>query len=743
MASASEGSKSHAHIGGGGSTLHALALVARRLGIEATYSEIRRNYALGEGEPETSMLLAVAADLGLEAKSVSMSFGQLSRLQRSLPAIIRASNGASLVLEAAHVDPKAGPIAILRDPTTEDEVLTAVDEQKLSRIWDGEVILLKRKFGITDEERPFGLTWLVGQALRERKLFVDIGLGALVSTLFALTPPFVFRIVVDRVMANHSLSTLTVLAGAVGLIILFETILSYFRRRLIEVVTTRIDGRLNLFLIERLLRLPIEYFERNPTGKIMSKVGRIWQVRNFLTGQLFGTFLDIVPLIGLVPVMIALDWRLASLVFVLASMVFLVVLAFINPLARIYRRVVLAEQKRGAHLVETIYGMRTIKALAIEGRRRREWDARVAETMSARFDMGVMANLPQVYSLPFERLIYSGSFLVGAYMALTMPDALSAGALGAFAMLSMRLGAPLIQIAKLQLDLAEIRGAIDDVADVMNAPKEDGREHTGMRPNMRGEFAFKEVSFRYSPEAPYALDRVSFTIRPGSTVGIMGRSGSGKSTITKLLQRLHVGYEGLIKVDGLDIRELNLSHLRSHMGVVLPENFLFSGTIRENIAIARPDATLEQVVRAAQLAGAEEFIERTARGYETRLEEGAANLSSGQRQRLAIARALLTDPPVLILDEATSALDAESEAIINANLQKIAQGRTVITISHRLSMLVDADQILVMERGKIYDVGTHEELLGRCDIYQQLWYQQNRHVDRAAKPNPTLAIGRT
>jgi ATP-binding cassette subfamily B protein len=223
----------------------------------------------------------------------------------------------------------------------------------------------------------------------------------------------------------------------------------------------------------------------------------------------------------------------------------------------------------------------------------------------------------------------------------------------------------------------------------------------------------------------------------------MGRSGSGKGTITKLLQRLHVDYEGLIKVDGFDLREVNLHHLRANLGVVLPENFLFSGSVRDNIAIARPDATMQHIVRAAQLAGAEEFIERMPRGYETKLEEGAVNLSSGQRQRLAIARALVTDPAVLILDEATSALDAESEAIINANLRRIAQGRTVITISHRLSMLIDCDNILVMERGKIYDQGTHDQLLERCDIYKQLWHQQNRHIDRNERPRPpSLAIGR-
>jgi subfamily B ATP-binding cassette protein HlyB/CyaB len=253
--------------------------------------------------------------------------------------------------------------------------------------------------------------------------------------------------------------------------------------------------------------------------------------------------------------------------------------------------------------------------------------------------------------------------------------------------------------------------------------------------------SFKDVRFRYLPGAPYALEEVSFTVPAGTMLGIMGRSGSGKTTVTRLLQRLNASYEGMIKIDGMDLREIDLMHLRTHIGVVPQENFLFSGSIRENIAMAKPDASFADVVRAAQLSGAEEFIEVLPRGYDTELQEGGANLSGGQRQRLALARALIIDPPVLILDEATSALDAESEAIVNANLKRMAKGRTVLSISHRLSMLVECDAILVLERGKVYDLGTHEELLRRCDIYKHMWYQQNRHLDPRAA-DMSLAVSR-
>jgi ATP-binding cassette, subfamily B, bacterial HlyB/CyaB len=344
-------------------------------------------------------------------------------------------------------------------------------------------------------------------------------------------------------------------------------------------------------------------------------------------------------------------------------------------------------------------------------------------------------------SLPFERLIYSGCLAVGAYMVLNSPGTLSPGALVAFSMLSVRLAQPLVRIAMLQQDLAEVRGAIGEVASVVNAPSEEAQVH-GLRSPIKGEVTLKGVSFRYSPTAPYALENVSLEIPAGTMLGIMGRSGSGKTTITRLLQRLNASYEGVIKIDGMDLREIDLMHLRTQVGVVPQENFLFSGTIRENIAMAKADASFADIVKAAQLCGAEEFIEKLARGYDTELQEGGSNLSGGQRQRLALARALLTDPPVLILDEATSALDAESEAIVNASLKRIAKGRTVISVSHRLSMLVESDAILVLEQGKVYDIGTHEELLRRCDIYKHMWYQQNRHVDpRNSDKGTTVQIG--
>jgi ATP-binding cassette subfamily B protein len=727
-------------------SLRALATIASRLGLDVSVDQLRRRFALQPGEPDTATLIAWAREIGLDARALRLPFQDLPRIARALPAILRAKDGGALILEEARSDPSKGTVAVIRDPSAAEDVVLAIDELHLAEVWEGEAILIKRRHSTTDETQPFSVSWLFGQLLRERKLFKDVVLAALISTVFAVAPAFTVRVVLDRVLVNNIYSTLNILAGGVLLLIIFEAILSYQRRILTQVITSRIDGRVSLYILDKVLKLPMEYFECTSTGRIITNLQQVYQIRNFLTGQLFGAFLDVVPLVVLIPLLLFVEWHLALTAFALAGIIFMIIYLFMDPMRRLFGKVVLAEQAKGAHLTETLHGIRTVKSLALEGRRRREWDRRVADAVAAHHALGLLANYPETMTLPFQRLIYSGCLLLGAYMILanvgtTTPSTITPGELVFFAILSMRVAAPMIKLAEMQREMAEVRGAIAQIAQVVNAPPEDTRAN-GLRLPIKGEVSFKDVRFRYTPGANYALDEVSFTVPAGSMLGIMGRSGSGKTTVTRLLQCLNSTYEGMIKIDGMDLREIDLMHLRTHIGVVPQENFLFSATIRENISMAKPDASFADVVRAAQLSGAEEFIEKLPRGYDTPIQEGGSNLSGGQRQRLALARALLIDPPVLILDEATSALDAESEAIVNANLKRMAKGRTVLSISHRLSMLVESDAILVLEQGRVYDIGTHEELLRRCDIYKHMWHQQNRHIDpRAAEMSTSVTRG--
>jgi ATP-binding cassette subfamily B protein len=716
--------------------LEVLARVARAHGVELTPDTLRQTYVNTPGELSTSLLTAIARETGLEAKVIHPKWHQLPRLSNILPAMIRLKDGGAANLLSVLNSPQVGQVVLVENIEDGVETEVPLDEAQLSELWTGEVILIKRRHSVTDETQPFGLAWLVGQVLRERRIFREIALASLLITILSIAPPFVAMIVIDKVLVNHSISTLEVLSGAVVFIVLFEMAFSYYRRKFMEVAATRIDARLNLYLMKKLLSLPMEYFENNATGLVMSKLNKVWQIRGFLTGQLLTTFIDMIMLVILVPVLIWIEWHLALFVFVLVGFIFVIITLFLSPLNRAFHKIIIAEQAKGTYLTETVYGMRTIKSLALEGGRRNNWDIYVARAAEARFNFGSLSNYPQTMTLPFERAIYAGSIMFGAGLSLAYPDVILPGTLMAFSMLGMRTAGPLVNLAKLQNELGEIQGAVGEAASIFNQPPERSNAGTGLRLPIYGNITYQNVDFRYATGSPLALNGVSFDIRAGTIFGLMGRSGSGKTTITRLLQGLNPKYEGIIKIDGMDLREIDLRHLRTSIGVVAQENFLFSGTIRENIGIARTAATFPEIVRAAQLAGAEEFIERLPRGYDTPIAEGGANLSGGQRQRLAIARALVLDPAVLILDEATSALDAESEAIINANLMRIAQSRTIICVSHRLAMLVPADAIVVMEKGKLYDIGTHHELLHRCDIYKHMWHTQNRHTQPGTQNAP-------
>jgi ATP-binding cassette subfamily B protein len=362
----------------------------------------------------------------------------------------------------------------------------------------------------------------------------------------------------------------------------------------------------------------------------------------------------------------------------------------------------------------------------MEPQQRRTWDDRTAQAVSTRYQVEKVSALAQAATGFLEKAMMVAIVSLGALAV--FEQSLTIGALVAFNMLAGRVSGPLTQMVTMVHEYQDVALSVRMLGEVMNRrPERDDRSH-GIRPPLQGGLSFEGVTFRYGTEATPALEDVSFTVPAGHILGIVGRSGSGKTTITRLIQGLYAAQQGLVRLDGYDIRELDLVHLRSSIGVVLQENFLFRGTVRQNIAAPRPGASLDEVVEAARLAGADEFIARLPQGFDTRLEENAENLSGGQKQRLAIARALITRPKLLILDEATSALDPESEAIVRQNLRRIAQGRTVIIVSHRLATLTDATAILVLERGRVADIGRHGELLQRCAGYRALWGQQMRHV---------------
>jgi subfamily B ATP-binding cassette protein HlyB/CyaB len=725
------------------SALDCLVIVARHSGVHLSVPQLVHDNLLTDETITVPQLLRCARSAGLKAKVVHLPKNELSHLKKALPAIVTLRNGSSMVLLRLDGGPEDVRL-ILQDPNADSEALLIIDPIRFEQAWSGDVILVKRNYELSDESQPFSIGLVAAFIFRERWVVRDVAISAVVLSLLALSPIMFWRLLSDKVIYYKAYNTFFVVCLAMLVLVIFEAVFAYVRQFLIVHLTTRIDVKLSTYMFDKVLNLPMDFFERTQTGTITYDMNQMWKIRLFLMGQIFGTVLDSTTLLIFLPIMFFFSPIMTMVVLVSCGLMVVWIVAMLPAYRRRSQAVEVAESERGALLVQTIFGIRTVKSLALDARQRHHWDVLTARVAKLRFAEGMLGNLIQACVRPLERFAVSGSYAVGVYFALTTNDPVYVGALFAFLMLSQRVSGPLLQMAKLINQYDEARIAVAVVAKLVNQRPEEGRSGNGVRRPIEGHIEFSKVTFRYSGAASPALDAVSFDIPKGTTLGIMGRSGSGKTTVTRLLQRLHSEYSGMIKIDGIDVREYDVDHLRRSLGVVLQDNFLFSGTIRENITAGKIDATFDEIVRAARLAGAEEFIERLPRGYETYIYEGSPNLSGGQRQRLAIARALIVDPKILILDEATSALDADSEAIVNANISRIAHGRTLVIISHRLSSLVTSDAILVLEQGVVMDVGRHEELLERCDIYSSLWHQQTRHVTestaRQIKPQLGSAV---
>ena len=739
-------SGSHPEVDATEMRLLAVAAVARHHGLELDRDDFHLD--AGDTVPSPASLVKWLRDQGLVAKASRLVWGQLLRLTEAAgtgtvsPVVLLFTDGSAGVLVASDA---ARNIVWIRDPRSQGQDAVAVDRLRLSQLWSGEAILVRRsRSSQAENESPFTLMWVMRLLLHQRKLMNDIGIASLTLSMLTIIPPLLVMSVIDRVVGHHSMSTLILLSLILAIAAIYETLLGYARRELIQVVSTRVDTRLNLHIFARLLSLPIDYFEVNQAGQTVFRLMQVYRVREFVTGKLMGTFLDTITLVFLLPFLFWMNVTLAWMVVVGAGMIAVIIMIFLKPIGRLMGRVQAAESAKSSVLVESVQGIRTLKTLALEPQRKAEWDSRVATAGELRLEVGRLANWPSTLITPIELFINRGVLMVGAYLALSGDSTIGVGALVAFMMLGGRVTQPLVGLARLLEDFTEVRAAVGEVGSVLNNRPEQ-QSGSGLRPQFEGAVSFEALTFTYPTGKNPALDRVSFSIPAGTMLGVVGRSGSGKSTLTRLLQGINRDYSGFLKIDGAELREINLAHLRRSFGVVLQDNFLFRGSVRDNISAGRAGLTIEDVVRAARLAGAEEFIERLPQGYDTWIEEGSSNISGGQKQRLAIARALITDPRILILDEATSALDPESEALVNANLTRIGRGRTMVIVSHRLASLVECDQILVMDKGKVMDVAPHNTLLERCAIYRALWLQQNRHMDpagaRAALLSPVSAQG--
>lgn len=704
-----------------------LSATLRHHGFDITAERLIAEYAIrGEGVG-FDLMLRMARQSGLQARRTKVNRAAVLRLGQAYPALARLENGNWVSVLGAERDDKGEVILRLYDPLADAPGgVIGVKLDQFAKRWRGDLLLLKRSYRLADPEQPFGFRWFIPEILHQKRLFGDVAIAALFLYALGLATPIFFQLVIDKVLVHQSYATLVVLAIGVGVALLFEAVFVFLRRYLLIYATNRIDIRVATRTFRHLLDLPITFFEQASAGVLVKHMQQSSRIREFLTGRLFLTLLDALSLFVFVPVLFLYSPTLALIVLGFSALIGLVVALLVAPFRKRLAALYAAEGERQGLLVETMHGIRTLKSLAMEPLQRRMWDDRSAQTINTRFRVETISVTAQAVTGLLEKLMAVAIIGLGALQV--FDGTMTVGALIAFNMLAGRVSGPLVQIVTMVHEYQEVALSVRMLGEVMNQKVERAGRTEGLRPELEGGIEFENVAFRYRPDSGFALNDISFAMPGGSIMGVVGRSGSGKSTMTRLIQGLYPIQEGLIRIGGHDVRELDLNHLRRSVGVVLQDSFLFRGTVRDNIAAAKPDATFEQVVEAAKLAGAVEFIEQLPRGYDTVIEEGAENLSGGQRQRLSIARALVTDPKILILDEATSALDPDSEAIVKRSIKGIAAGRTVIIVSHRLSMLTDADAILVFDRGRLVDVGPHSQLVTRCTTYRHLWNQQMKLV---------------
>jgi ATP-binding cassette, subfamily B, bacterial HlyB/CyaB len=688
--------------------LAALVMLLRFQGLSVDPAQIR--HQLGTDTIGVPEMLRCANQLGLKVRESRTRWDRLPRTP--LPGIAPLRDGGFLLLGKASED----KILVQAPGSPRPQLMTRAE---LEAVWDGRLVLMTRRAKLTDLSRRFDVTWFLGAVHKYRSLLSEVLLASFFVQLFALISPLFFQVVIDKVLVHRSISTLDVLVVGLVAIALFETVLGVLRTYLFSHTTNRIDVELGARLFRHLLALPLAYFQARRVGDSVARVRELENIRNFLTSSALTLVIDLFFTVVFIAVMFFYSPLLTWIV--LGSLpLYIIISAASTPL---FRRRLDEKFRRGAEnqafLVECVAGAETLKAMAIEPQMQRRWEEQLAGYVAASFRVLSLGNVASqtvqfINKIAMAAILYFGAKLV-------IDGDLTVGELVAFNLLAGRVSQPVLRLAQIWQDFHQARLSVERLGDILNTVAEPvyspGRTSL---PTIKGDIAFEHVTFRYRIDGAEILRDVSLRVPAGQMVGIVGPSGSGKSTLAKLAQRLYVPESGRVLVDGVDVAQVDPSWLRRQIGVVLQENVLFNRSIRDNIALADPAVPTERVVAAARLAGAHEFILELPEGYDTIVGERGGSLSGGQRQRIAIARALMTDPRILIFDEATSALDYESERVIHQNMAQIARGRTVFVIAHRLSAVRVADRIITIERGRITEDGTHDELIKKGGRYATL-----------------------
>ena len=699
------------------SGLACLCAIAGHFRILANPAHLKRELALGESMAMSEDLVRAAKLAGMKARIIA-TYDERRLRTLPVPAILLLKTGDFAVLAGRDPD------GTLRLVDVVTRITRSVSFSDFLYEAEPKLILVQRRIGGKGvDPTTFGFRWFLPSIWRYRRPLAHVLLASLFVQVFALVTPLFFQVVIDKVLVHKGYETLIVLTAGLAIIGVFDVLLQYLRTYALNHTTSRIDVELGQRLFQHLFNLPMSYFETRPAGQTVARVRELETIRSFLTGQGLFSAIDLVFTLIFIAVLFLYSWFLALIV-VASIPVYLLISTLVRPPLR---NKVKERFNRGAEsqqfLVEAIVGAQTVKASAVEPMLRSQWEEKLAAYVRTAFDSTLLASFGQNAIQYVNKLTSALLLLFGASAVIN--GTLTVGQLIAFNMIANQVVQPILRLSQLWQDFQQVQVSVERLGDILNAvPEHTPASNPGLPPP-KGAIELRNVSFAYKPGAPIVLKDVSLTIKPGEVIGIVGASGSGKSTVTKLVQRLYAPTEGQVLVDGIDIAQTDPAWLRSNIGVVLQENLLFNRSIHDNIAFADPSMPRAAVIRVARLSGADEFISRMPLGYDTQVEERGVNLSGGQRQRIAIARALATNPRILIFDEATSALDYESERVVQSNMRQIVRGRTVILIAHRLATVRGCNRIIGMADGRIVETGSHDELLRKPGgLYARLWALQ-------------------
>ncbi len=694
--------------------LAVIEVIGKLEGINIDIRAVIRDYAISENELKLEQFLRIIKDKGFKFKKKKLPPKKFLE-KYPLPAVFLTKEGKyGVVLKFD----KEKNQAIVLQPEKGKHLLS-ISIEDLEKIVD---IFIPVRHKNSKSRVVFGLRWFWEEIKRYKSLMTETLIASLVVQIFGLATPLFTQVILDKVLVHRSMTTLEVIAIAFVGVIIFEFLLNLARKYVFLHTTTKLDAKLGARIFRHLLSLPITYFESRKVGDTIARIREIDTIRNFLTNRAITVIVDFVFSIVFLVIMLIYSVKLSmvvmGIIFIIATLFFIITPEYKRRLDEKFY----TGAKANSYLVESVTGIQTVKSLAIEGNIQKKWENVLADSVKASFNLSNISNIAGSISELLRRFITIAILFLGVKEVIQ--GNMTVGQLIAFQMFAGQLVNPVINLVSVWHELQQALLSVDRIGDILNHPTEIKTENSITLNKLLGSIRFENVKFRYRPDTPYVLKGVSFEIKPSMCVGIIGRSGSGKSTIAKLIQRLYIPTEGEIYIDSVDVKHLNPVWLRKNIGVVLQENYLFSGTIRENIAMPMPDAPMELIINVAKIAGAHEFISKLPEGYDTMVGERGSTLSGGQKQRIAIARALITNPRILIFDEATSALDYESEKIIQQNMKLIKEGRTVIIIAHRLTTVKDCDLIIAIDNGKIVEAGSFNQLMKKKGYFYNLYSQQ-------------------